>query len=150
MSAFCPKQDRCSKHRDIRDVDAARLLGDAVFLSFNSELFFTWGMAVNFIWPLALNGTRFITAVAIVGAVALAMGQMSLWHFRAPWRHAVLSFLMASYFVLMFEGLKTADPISTSAVFTLTPIMAGIAGYVLLKQSMSRGVFLGMSGACCL
>ena len=103
------------------------------------------GMAANFISPLALNGIRFIIASAIVGAAALAMGQMSLWHFRAPWRHAVLGALMASYFVLMFEGLKTADPISTSAVFTLTPIMAGIAGYVLLKQSMSRRILVALA-----
>jgi drug/metabolite transporter (DMT)-like permease len=34
----------------------------------------------------------------------------------------------------MFEGLKTAPPVSASAVFTLTPIMSAIFGYFLLRQ----------------
>ena len=103
------------------------------------------GMAANFISPLALNGIRFIFAAAIVGGASMVMGQMSLRHFQAPWRHTVLGAMMACYFVLMFEGLKTSAPVSTSAVFTLTPIMAGIAGYLLLKQAMSRRVLLALA-----
>ena len=103
------------------------------------------GMAANFISPLALNGIRFIFAAAIVGGGSMVMGQMSLRHFQAPWRHTVLGAMMACYFVLMFEGLKTSAPVSTSAVFTLTPIMAGIAGYLLLKQAMSRRVLLALA-----
>lgn len=57
--------------------------------------------------------------------------------FTAPWRFFVLGGLFVIYFVLMFEGLKTADPVAASAVFTLTPIMSGLIGWVLLKQIMT-------------
>ena len=33
----------------------------------------------------------------------------SAW--RAPWRYLILGGLFAGYFVLMFEGLKTAHPV---------------------------------------
>lgn len=34
----------------------------------------------------------------------------------------------------MFEGLKTAEPVSAAAVFTLIPIMTAVAGYAILGQ----------------
>ena len=63
------------------------------------------GMAANSISPLALNGIRFIFAAVIVGGASIVMGQMSLRHFRAPWRHIVLGAMMACYFVLMFDKI---------------------------------------------
>jgi drug/metabolite transporter (DMT)-like permease len=50
----------------------------------------------------------------------------------------VLGGLFAVYFVTMFEGLKTAPPVSASAVFTLTPIMSALFGWVLLRQGVTR------------
>ena len=41
---------------------------------------------------------------------------------------------MAAYFVLMFEALAITDPVSTGAVFTLTPLMSAIFGYLLMRQ----------------
>ena len=37
----------------------------------------------------------------------------------------------------MFEGLKTAPPVSAAAVFTLTPMIAGGFGWLLLRQVMT-------------
>lgn len=102
-------------------------------------------MSANYISAMALTAARFVIAGALVGAATVLMGQMSLAHFRAPWRYGVLGGLMACYFVLMFEGLKTAAPVSASAVFTLTPLMAGVAGYVLLRQSMSWRILLALA-----
>ena len=51
----------------------------------------------------------------------------------------------------MFEGLKTANPISMSAVFTFTPIMAGMFDWFLSKRKLSfktwASVSLGGVGA---
>ena len=106
-------------------------------------------MSANYISPLALTAVRFVIAGALVGAATVFMGQMSWAHFRAPWRYGVLGGLMACYFVLMFEGLKTAAPVSAAAVFTLTPLMAGAAGYVLLRQAMSRRILMALVlGGC--
>jgi drug/metabolite transporter (DMT)-like permease len=102
-------------------------------------------MSTNYISPLALTAVRFVIAGALVGAATVFMGQMSWAHLRAPWRYGVLGGLMACYFVLMFEGLKTAAPVSAAAVFTLTPLMAGAAGYVLLRQAMSRRILMALA-----
>ena len=51
----------------------------------------------------------------------------------------------------MFEALKTAPPVSTSVVFTLTPLLSAIAGFFLLKQRInariSLALFIGALGA---
>jgi drug/metabolite transporter (DMT)-like permease len=52
----------------------------------------------------------------------------------------VLGGVFAIYFVLMFEGLKTAAPVSTAAVFTLTPLMAAGFGRLLLGQRINRRI----------
>ncbi|MFZ1725418.1 MAG: DMT family transporter, partial [Albidovulum sp.] len=47
-------------------------------------------------------------------------------------------------FVLMFEALKTAAPVSTAAVFTLTPLMAAGFGWLLLRQITSGRMALAL------
>ena len=109
-------------------------------------------MAAPFVDPGALSALRFLIAGALVGAVALATGKLQRSAFRAPWRYAVLGGLLAVYFVLMFEGLKTAAPVSTAAVFTLTPLMSAGFGWLLLRQvttpRMALALCVGGTGAC--
>ena len=81
-------------------------------------------LAANEIDPTALTALRFLIASFVIGAAALATTGLPKSAARAPWRYVVLGGLFAIYFVLMFEGLKTAPPVSTAAVFTLTPIMS--------------------------
>ena len=51
----------------------------------------------------------------------------------------------------MFEGLKTAAPVSAAAVFTLTPILSAVIGYFMLRQvttvRMAGALALGGAGA---
>jgi len=96
-----------------------------VFSALVAGSFALGSLAANEIAPTALNALRFVLSAAIVGAVMLATGSATRAGFRAPWRYLLLGGIFAVYFVLMFEGLKTAPPVSTAAVFTLTPIMAG-------------------------
>ena len=44
----------------------------------------------------------------------------------------------------MFEGLKTAPAVSAAAVFTLTPIMSALFGWILLKQVTTRWMALAL------
>ena len=108
-------------------------------------------MAAPHIAPAALTVVRFAMAGALVGAAALATTGLPRRAWRAPWRYGVLGALLALYFVLMFEGLKTADAISTSAVFTLTPVMAAGFGWLLLRQittpRMALALSVGVAGA---
>jgi len=102
-------------------------------------------LVVNDIAPAALNALRFWMAAAIIGAAALAMGGLTRAAFAAPWRYVVLGGLFGIYFVLMFEGLKTAKPVSAAAVFTLTPVVAAGFGWVLLRQVTTARMALALS-----
>ena len=81
-------------------------------------------MAAPHIAPMALTSVRFLLAGMIVGIAAWATGGLRRPLLAAPWRYVILGALLSTYFVLMFQGLKTAPPVSSSAVFTLTPAMA--------------------------
>ncbi len=76
-------------------------------------------------------------AGVLVGAAALATTGIPSQAFAAPWRYLVLGGLLAAYFVLMFEGLKTAPAVSSAAVFTLTPVMAAGFGWLTLRQRLT-------------
>lgn len=108
-------------------------------------------LAANEIAPTALTALRFLIASFVIGAAALATTGLPKSAARAPWRYVVLGGLFAIYFVLMFEGLKTAPPVSTAAVFTLTPVMSAGFGYLLLRQittpRMALALVIGAIGA---
>jgi len=91
-------------------------------------------LVANRISPPALTTARFLLAAVVMGGLMRVMPGAKRRNFRAPWRYLVLGGMLAIYFVLMFEGLKTAPPVSASAVFTLMPLMAAVAGFFLLRQ----------------
>ncbi|WEF26005.1 DMT family transporter [Paracoccus sp. S3-43] len=107
--------------------------------------------AANLIDPAAITVARFIIAAGVlVGVVLLVPGAgRPRALLQAPWRYLLLGGAFAGYFVLMFEGLKTAPAVSASAVFTLTPIMAAGFGWLLLRQRMTGhlAVALALGGA---
>lgn len=100
-------------------------------------------LAANEIAPTALNAVRFAIAGVLIGALASWRG-IHRSAFRAPWRYLVLGGIFATYFVLMFEGLKTAPAVSAAAVFTLTPVMSAGFGYLLLGQRFTAQIALGL------
>ena len=108
-------------------------------------------MAAPHVSPAALTVLRFALAGAIVGAAALATTGIPRSTWVAPWRYVVLGSLLAAYFVFMFKGLQTAEAVSTSAVFTLTPLMAAGFGWLLLRQvttaRMAMALTVGAAGA---
>ncbi|MEL7124932.1 MAG: DMT family transporter [Pseudomonadota bacterium] len=130
------------------------LQGHAAMLLFSALVagsFSLGAQAANEIAPAALNAARFWLAAAIIGSAVLVTGGAPRSALRAPWRYAVLGGLFGIYFVLMFEGLKTAPPVSAAAVFTLTPVMAGVFGWLLLRQvttpRMALALSIGAAGA---
>lgn len=114
-----------------------RTLGHLAMLCFSALVagsFSLGGLAANEISPVALNGVRFILAAVALGLMAHFTGGIPRKALQAPWRFLILGGMFSLYFVTMFEGLKTATPVSTAAVFTLTPILAAGFGYVLMRQ----------------
>jgi len=102
-------------------------------------------IVANDIAPAALNALRFAIAALVIGAAAVSTVGLNRAAFRAPWRYLVLGGLFAGYFVLMFEGLKTAAPISTAAVFTLTPVMSAGFGWLLLRQVTTQRMAIALT-----
>lgn len=130
------------------------LRGHLAMLAFSALIagsFSLGGMMANMISPTAFSALRFLLAAAFVGAAAVATGAFRRQDRQAPWRYLLLGLCLAAYFVLMFEGLKTAPPVATSAVFTLTPIMAAGFGWLLLRQittpRMALALTIGGAGA---
>ncbi len=118
------------------DTDSASALrGHAAMLLFAlviSVSFTLGGMAAPHIDPMVLTAARFVIASAVIGAIAARL--MRAEHFRRAWRYAILGSLLGVYFILMFEALRITDPVSTGAVFTMTPIMSAAFGWLLLRQ----------------
>ncbi|MCZ8152882.1 MAG: DMT family transporter [Rhodobacteraceae bacterium] len=102
-------------------------------------------MAAPLIDPLALSAVRFLIAGALVGVAAFATTGVRRSALQAPWRYLILGSLLAAYFVLMFQGLKTAEPVATAAVFTLTPIMAAGFGWLTLRQRLTARMGLALA-----
>ncbi|MEM9796786.1 MAG: DMT family transporter [Pseudomonadota bacterium] len=129
--------------------DATR--GHAAMLLFSALVagsFPLGAWVANDIAPIALNAARFWLAALVLGLALLWRGGAA-GAGAAPWRYLVLGGVFAVYFVLMFEGLKTAAPVSAAAVFTLTPPMAALFGWLLLRQvtTVRIAVALALGGA---
>ncbi len=122
-----------------------------LFACFVAGSFSFGGRIANDIDPAALTAARFALTTLALGGAAWGVGQLNRQMFRAPWRYLILGALYGGYFVLMFEGLKTATPVSMAAVFTLTPVLAAGCGYLVLRQvttaSMGFALAIGALGA---
>lgn len=105
-------------------------------------------LVANDITPLALNAARFWIATIVIGLAVLLTRQQDVAAAKAPWRYLALAAFFVAYFVLMFEGLKTAPAVSAAAVFTLTPILSAGFGWVLLRQNLTprMALALGIGG----
>ena len=130
------------------------LRGHLAMLAFSALVAgsFSFGSLIaNRIDPAALNAARFLIAGAVIGTAAALGPGLKARHFVAPWRYLVLGGLFAAYFVLMFEGLKSAAPVSAAAVFTLTPLMSAFFGWLFLRQvttpRMALALVVGGAGA---
>ena len=95
-------------------------------------------MAAPHIAPLALTMLRFALAAVVLWACLRVRGErVPAAAFRALWRYILLGGLFSLYFVLMFEGLKTARPVSAAAVYATTPLVTAGFGWLLLGQRAS-------------
>lgn len=132
---------------------AEALRGHAAMLAFSAAVagsFSLGALVANQIAPAALTALRFLFGAGLMAGLALGLGawggrRIRAADFRAPWRYLVLAALYAGYFVLMFEGLKTADPVSAGAVFTLTPLMTAAFAWPLLGQRLRGDVALALA-----
>lgn len=125
-------------------------LGHLAGLSFAAiiSVSFTFGgLMADQIDPAALTAGRFLLAAVVIGAFALP--RLRRAHLAGLWRYGVLGGLLAGYFILMFEALRLTDPVSTGAIFTMTPLMAAAFGYLLLRQVTTALMAASLALAAC-
>lgn len=105
----------------------------------------------NEISPTAFTAIRFVLAACILGVWVGMTGGVPRRALASPWRYLAMGAIFACYFILMFEGLKTAPAVSASAVFTLTPLLSAGFGWILLRQittpRMAGALAIGATGA---
>lgn len=123
----------------IVDPARQRLLAHLAMLTFAALIagsFTAGALIVPYLPPAPLNAVRFVLASAMMGVAAFGVARHRFAWPRAPWRFGVTGFLLAIYFVTMFVALTMTQPVATSAVFTLIPLMtAGIAWFVVGQKS---------------
>ena len=96
----------------------------------------------NEIDPILISAFRVIIAAILVGLLFFLNKNTTINDLKKPYRFLLLGGMISTYFVLMFEGLKTADAISMSVIFTLTPMMSGIFDFFLSGRKMSKMLIL--------
>ncbi len=113
------------------------LRGHAAMLLFSMLVagsFSLGSMAAPHVDPELVTVFRFAIAALILGSICAVRGELKRANVTALWRYVLLGAVFATYFVLMFEGLKTAKPVSAAAVFTLTPVVTAFASFIILRQ----------------
>ena len=122
-------------------------LGHLAMLAFSALVAGSFALGVlvaNEIAPVALTAVRFWIAAGVIGLAIVVTRPRTAGAAQAVWRYPLLAAVFVLYFVLMFEGLKTAPAVSAAAVFTLTPIMAAGFGWLLLRQRLTGRIALAL------
>lgn len=122
----------------------------ALFAALIAGSFALGGLSANLIAPEAMTAGRFVIAAGVMAGIALAgPGVRRADLTTAPWRYLIMGSMLALYFVTMFEALKIAEPVSTGAVFTLTPLLAAFFGWLFVRQVTTPLQLVAMGiGAC--
>lgn len=106
---------------------------------------FTFGaLTVPYIHAVPLNALRFVLAAALMGAFAFGVARQKFAFPPAPWRFAINGFLTAVYFVTMFIALTMTQPVATSAVYTLVPLMTAVTAYFIVGQRSGPAVLISL------
>ena len=98
--------------------------------------------------PVALTFARFCLATVLIGIFLVLKKELKAAYFAPFWRYVIIGGLFATYFICMFEALKTASPISTSTIFTLMPFISICLDRLFFGiQTQKKMIFLLLSGA---
>ena len=115
----------------------SRAIGHLSMFAFSAlvAFSFTFGGAIaDDVDPAVLTAMRFVIAALVMGLVAVAARNGALRLNRHNWQWLAIGGCMAVYFITMFEALRHTTPLATSAVFTMTPLLAAGFGYAVISM----------------
>lgn len=124
-----------------------RLLSHLAMLLFAALIAgsFTFGaLTVPYINAAPLNALRFVLAAVLMGGFAFGVARQKFSFPPAPWRFGINGFLTAVYFVTMFIALTMTEPVATSAVYTLVPLMTAVTAYFIVGQRSGAAVLVSL------
>jgi drug/metabolite transporter (DMT)-like permease len=95
--------------------------------------------------PLALTLVEMTAACLGLGAVALALGELSVPHGRTVWAALLVTAIFASALGFLFQtwAQRRLDATRTALVFSLEPVFAAIFGFALAGDRLG---LLGWTG----
>lgn len=97
--------------------------------------------------PVVLTAVRLLIAAVIVGLFCLHQGGLRIPTLKDFGRYCLISATITTFFVAMFEALRTATPLATGALSTLVPIMTVGIVFVISRQFCGlRQFFWVMAG----
>lgn len=110
---------------------------------------FTFGhLVADEIAPEVLTAWRFVIAAVVMGLI----GAVQRYDFARLRRFApvflVIGGAMACYFITMFVALRHTSALNTSVVFTLTPMMAALIGWAVLRQPVGARIMAALAVGC--
>ena len=129
------------------DEKRQRLLSHLAMLLFAALIAgsFTLGaLTVPHIHAVPLNALRFVMAAVLMGGFAYGVARQKFEFPAAPWRFGINGFLTAVYFVTMFIALTMTQPVATSAVYTLVPLMTAVTAYFIVGQRSGFAVLISL------
>ncbi len=117
----------------------------AFFSMFVAGTYSLGSLAAPYIDAALLMSMRFLFAGILMGAIVAARYPVQLRQVSSSWRYLLLGTIFATYFVALFEALKTTSAVSTGAMFALTPFLTAGFAYLMLRQRLSPYVLLCLS-----
>jgi len=115
-----------------------------LFIFFVSTSFPVGSAITHALDPSALTFLRFVIASSAFGILLFVKKQ---WQWPGPLlllKYFWLGFLLAVFFITMFEGLRWGGPVNLGAVFTLIPMMTAVIAFFLLGQRTSIRLWVGL------
>ncbi|KAB7887063.1 DMT family transporter [Poseidonibacter ostreae] len=102
--------------------------------------------------PISITLLRFILASLILAPFILLIKKYRVKIFSTFKRTMIMSFFYSSYFIGMFKALETTSALNTGAIYTLIPLLTGIASIFVFKQYISSKQYMvyafGIIGTC--
>jgi len=102
--------------------------------------------------PFSLTLLRFAIAALVLLPFVLSKKQNRKAISKALPRGLVMSLFYSTFFICMFEALKTTTALNTGTLYTLVPFMTAVFSLFVFKEKITKNMFfiylLGITGTC--
>jgi len=102
--------------------------------------------------PFSLTLLRFVIAALVLLPFVLMKEKNRKAISKALPRSLIMSFFFSTFFICMFEALKTTTALNTGTLYTLVPFMTAVFSLFVFKEKMTKNMFfiylLGITGTC--